>query len=129
YVGYLYFNMEDPVVGGEVPERVALRRAVLMGYDVAEEIRVVRNGQGVPATQPIPPDAQGHVPGLDIRPPYDPAAARALLDKFGNRRWADLAKMAQQGQLQVWMLGNTAYTGDAMMFALYGPNANNLARF
>ena len=58
---------------------------LLMGYDVAEEIRVVRNGQGVPATQPIPPDAQGHVPGLDIRPPYDPAAARALLDKFGYR--------------------------------------------
>ena len=27
------------------------------------------------------------------------------------------------------MLGNTAYTGDAMMFALYGPDANNLARF
>ena len=49
--------------------------------------------------------------------------------EFVNRRWADLAKMAQQGQLQVWMLGNTAYTGDAMMFALYGPNANNLARF
>ena len=24
-------------------------------------------------------------PGLDIRPPYDPAAARALLDKFGYR--------------------------------------------
>src|SRR5204862_6868803 len=82
YVGYLYFNMDDPVVGGEAPERLALRRAVLMAYDVAQEIRVVRNGQGRPATQPIPPDADGHVPGLDVRPPYDPAAARALLDKL-----------------------------------------------
>jgi ABC-type transport system substrate-binding protein len=180
YVGYLFFNMEDPVVGGETPEKVALRRAALMGYDVAQEIRVVRNGQGIPATQPIPPDADGHVEGLNVRPPYDPAAARALLDKFGyrdrdgdgwrerpdgtplvlrvgttpedrerddllrknmqaigirveflNRRWAELAKMAREGQLQVWLLGNIAYTGDAMMFALYGPNAghNNLARF
>jgi ABC-type transport system substrate-binding protein len=180
YVGYLFFNMEDPVVGGEAPERVALRRAALMGYDVAQEIRVVRNGQGIPATQPIPPDADGHVEGLSVQPPYDPAAARALLDKFGyrdrngdgwrerpdgsplvlhvgttpedrerddllrknmqaigirvefvNRRWAELAKMAREGQLQVWLLGNFAYTGDAMMFALYGPNTghNNLARF
>jgi ABC-type transport system substrate-binding protein len=180
YVGYLFFNMEDPVVGGEAPERVALRRAALMGYDVAQEIRVVRNGQGIPATQPIPPDADGHVEGLSVQPPYDPAAARALLDKFGykdrngdgwrerpdgtplvlhvgttpedrerddllrknmqaigikvefvNRRWAELAKMAREGQLQMWLLGNFAYTGDAMMFALYGPNSghNNLARF
>jgi len=85
YLGYLYFNMEDPVIGGEAPERVALRRAILMAYDVAQEIDVVRNGQGRPATQPIPPDVDGHVPGFDVRPPYDPAGARALLDKFGYR--------------------------------------------
>jgi ABC-type transport system substrate-binding protein len=180
YVGYLYFNMEDDVIGGDVPERLALRRAVLMAYDVAQEIRVVRNGQGMPATQPIPPDADGHIPGLDVRPPFDPAGSRALLDKFGyrdrdgdgwrerpdgraltlqigttpedrdrddlfrknmqaiglrvefvNRKWADLAKMAREGQLQLWMLGNFAVTGDAMMLSLYGPNAGgtNLARF
>jgi ABC-type transport system substrate-binding protein len=85
YVGYLYFNMDDAVVGGDAPERLALRRAVLMAYDVAQEIQVVRNGQGRPATQPIPPDVDGHVAGLDIRPPYDPPAARALLEKFGYR--------------------------------------------
>ena len=180
YVGYLYFNMDDAVVGGDAPERLALRRAVLMAYDVAQEIQVVRNGQGRPATQPIPPDVDGHVAGLDIRPPYDPPAARVLLEKFGyrdrdgdgwreqpdgrpltlrigttpedrerddlfrknmqaigvrvefvNRKWADLLKMAREGQLQVWMVGNFATTGDAMMLALYGPNAgqNNLARF
>jgi oligopeptide transport system substrate-binding protein len=180
YVGYLYFNMDDPVVGGEAPERLALRRAILMAYDVSQEIQVVRNGQGIPATQPIPPGVDGHVAGLDIRPPFDPAAARALLEKFGyrdpngsgwrqspdgrslklymgttpedrerddlfrknmqaiglpvefvNHKWADVLKMAQAGQLQMWMLGNFALTGDAMMLSLYGPNAghNNLARF
>jgi len=56
-----------------------------MAYDVGDEIRVVRNGQGIPATQPIPPDLDGHVPRLDVRPPHDPAAGRALLDKFGYR--------------------------------------------
>jgi oligopeptide transport system substrate-binding protein len=84
-VTFTYFNMEDPVVGGYTPERVALRRAICSAYDVADEIRVVRNGQGVAATQPIPPDIQGHVHGFKGFAPYDPALARALLDKFGYR--------------------------------------------
>ena len=46
---------------------------------------MVRNGQGSPAAQPVPPDADGHVPGLNVRVPYDPSGARALLDKFGYR--------------------------------------------
>ena len=83
FLGYLYFNMEDPVVGGVTPERIALRRAVMMAYDVEQEIKVVRNGQALPATQPVPPGAEGHVPALDVRVSYDPAAARALLDRFG----------------------------------------------
>ena len=51
--------------------------------------------------------------------------------EFVNRRWSDLLKMAQEGQLQLWMLGIFATTGDAVMLGLYGPNAghNNLARF
>ena len=31
---WTYFNMEDPVVGGYTPEKIALRRAIGMGYDV-----------------------------------------------------------------------------------------------
>ena len=29
--GFTYFNMEDPVVGGYTPEKIALRRAISMG--------------------------------------------------------------------------------------------------
>jgi ABC-type transport system substrate-binding protein len=51
--------------------------------------------------------------------------------EFVNHKWADVLKMAQAGQLQLWMLGNFAVTADAMMLSLYGPNAgnSNLARF
>jgi len=52
---------------------------------VADEIRVLRNGQAVPATQPLSPDIEGHVHGFKGFAPYDPALARALLDKFGYR--------------------------------------------
>ncbi len=82
---YAYFKMDDSVVGGYTPERVALRRALLMGYSPAEMIQVGLQGQGTPATQPIPPDVPGHVSGLKSNTPFDPSLARALLDKFGYK--------------------------------------------
>jgi ABC-type transport system substrate-binding protein len=84
-VTFAYFNMEDPVVGGYTPEKIALRRAVCSAYNLPDEIRVIRNGQALPATQPLPPDIEGHVVGYKGLSPYDPATARALLDKFGYR--------------------------------------------
>jgi ABC-type transport system substrate-binding protein len=56
-----------------------------MAYDVDEDIRVIRQGQGMPATQVVPPGMSGHDPGLASRRTYDPAAARALLDRMGYR--------------------------------------------
>jgi peptide/nickel transport system substrate-binding protein len=82
---FAYFNMNDPVVGGYTPDKIALRRALLMGYNPGELIRVGLQGQGSVASQPIPPEVPGHVPGLKNTTPYDPALARALLDKFGYK--------------------------------------------
>jgi len=84
-ISYAYFNMEDPVVGGHDPGRIALRRAISMSYNVDEEIRVIRQRQGLPATQVVPPEMSGHDPTLDARTKYDPAEAKALLDKFGYK--------------------------------------------
>jgi ABC-type transport system substrate-binding protein len=82
-ISYTYFNMDDPVVGGYTPAHVALRRAIIMGYDVSEEIRVLRQGQGLPATQVVPPNMTGHDASYDGRVKYDVEGAKALLDKFG----------------------------------------------
>jgi ABC-type transport system substrate-binding protein len=84
-VTFAYFNMDDPIVGGYTPERIALRRAVCSAYNTPDEIRVIRNGQGMEATQPIPPDVAGHVRGFKGFAMYDPGVANALLDKFGYR--------------------------------------------
>ncbi len=94
-IGYTYFNMEDAVVGGYTKEKIALRRAVSMSYNVDEEIRILRKGQGEPATQPIPPNVSGYDPGIKSGNVYNVAAARALLDKFGyvdrdGDGWRDL---------------------------------------
>ncbi|MEP7181885.1 MAG: ABC transporter substrate-binding protein [Betaproteobacteria bacterium] len=80
---YAYFNMEDPVVGGYTPEKIALRRAIVMGFDIGALAAVWYQGQAMPATQPIPPGVKGHQPGLDVGVRRDPKLARALLDKFG----------------------------------------------
>jgi oligopeptide transport system substrate-binding protein len=88
-ISYLYWNMQDPVVGGYGNDKIALRRALAMSYNVEEEIRVVRNGQAVEAKFPIPPGVVGHQPDWQSAIRYDPAGANALLDKFGYKRGAD----------------------------------------
>jgi ABC-type transport system substrate-binding protein len=85
-VAFTYFNMEDPLVGGYTPQKIALRRAISMGYNLDEAIRVLYYGRAHPANGPSPPDIAGYDPTLKTNAQlYDPAAARALLDKYGYR--------------------------------------------
>ncbi|HVE48941.1 MAG TPA: ABC transporter substrate-binding protein [Casimicrobiaceae bacterium] len=88
-ISYIYWNMQDPVVGGLTKEKIALRRAMAMAYPVHEEIKVVRNGQAVEAKYPIPPGVVGHHREWQSTIKYDPAGANALLDKFGYKKGAD----------------------------------------
>jgi oligopeptide transport system substrate-binding protein len=88
-ITYTFFNMRDPVVGGFDKEKIALRRAIVMSYDTAEEIHVVRRDQAVEVQSPIPQDVAGFDPKYRSGVTFDPAAANALLDKFGYRRGKD----------------------------------------
>jgi ABC-type transport system substrate-binding protein len=83
-VTYTVFNVKHPVIGGYTPEKIALRRAISLGLNIEEEIRLPRRLQAVPAHTPINPYTYGH--DRDLRTEmgeYDPARARALLDTFG----------------------------------------------
>jgi ABC-type transport system substrate-binding protein len=84
-LSFTFFNMDDPIVGGYTPEKIALRRAMIMGFDRQAEIDVIRHGQAEVASQLVPPGIPGHDPTLAAKNVYDPAAARALLDKFGYK--------------------------------------------
>ena len=55
-----YFNMEDPVVGGYTPDKVALRRAIGMSTDIDQEIRLFWRGQAVPAHSGLMPNIVGY---------------------------------------------------------------------
>ncbi|MDH5264584.1 MAG: ABC transporter substrate-binding protein [Betaproteobacteria bacterium] len=89
-VTYDVFNMNDRVegrpnpVGGYTPERVALRRAMVLAHDRDSEIHVLRKGQAVAAQSPVPPGIVGYDPAFRSNAQdYDPARAKALLDLAG----------------------------------------------
>ncbi len=78
------FNQDNPVVGGYTPEKVALRRAIALAYDVEQEIRLVRKAQSIPAQTAIAPLTFGYNPSIKTTmSDHDPARARALLDLYG----------------------------------------------
>ena len=82
-ISFFFFNLENPVVGGYTPEKLALRRAIIMGYDRKTAIAQLKDGQAVPANQPVPPALYGHDAKYVAPYGFDLPAARALLDKFG----------------------------------------------
>jgi ABC-type transport system substrate-binding protein len=82
--GYTYFNMNDPVVGGYTPDKVALRRAIGLATDVERDIRIIRRGQAIPAQSALLPHTTGYDPKFKSEnSDYDPARANALLDMYG----------------------------------------------
>ncbi|MFY9510897.1 MAG: ABC transporter substrate-binding protein [Rubrivivax sp.] len=83
-VSVSYFGMENPVVGGYTPDKVALRRAIALAVDVEREIRIVRRGQAIPGQSPIGPEGWGYDAAFKSEmSEYDVARAKALLDMHG----------------------------------------------
>jgi len=81
---HTFFNFDDPLVGGYTPDKVALRRAIVLAFDNAEEVRLVLRGQAKPAQGMIAPHCFGHDPALRSEMGTPSAArAKALLDMHG----------------------------------------------
>jgi ABC-type transport system substrate-binding protein len=109
-VTYTYFNFQDPVVGGFGKDKIALRRAIIMGFNGEELIRVVRKNQAIRAEMPVPPGAIGHDPKYRSINYYDPELANKLLDRFGYKKGADGYRTFPDGKPLVLKLatGSTA---------------------
>ena len=95
-VTFSYFAMEHPIIGGYTPEKVALRRAIAMGQNSAEEVRLPRRNQAIVAQGPIMPLTSAYDPNMRSEMGvFDRAKAMALLDMFGytdkdGDGWRDL---------------------------------------
>ncbi len=88
-VTFTTFNFRDPVIGGFSHEKIALRRAIAMAYNVDEEIALLRNGQAIKAEMMVPVGVVGHDPAYRSSIGYDPRLASLLLDHFGYKRQAN----------------------------------------
>lgn len=80
------FNMEDPLVGGYTPEKIALRKAIAYATDLDEMNSAIYLGQCIQYDGPIPPTLDGHpedhrVPGAPRGP--DLQKAREMLAEAG----------------------------------------------
>jgi ABC-type transport system substrate-binding protein len=96
---YMWMNMEDPVIGGDTREKVALRRAIAMSYNSAEDIALLKKGFAIRAESPLPPGVLGYDPNYRSPVPYDPALANALLDRYGyGKRDPDGFRRQPDGQ-------------------------------
>jgi ABC-type transport system substrate-binding protein len=108
-VTYTFFNFRDPTVGGFSKEKIALRRAITMGYDLAAEVRVIAKNQEVPAQMPIPYGVVGYDPSYRNVNQYDPVLANELLDYFGYRKGSDGFRTLPDGKpLTIRMATGTA---------------------
>ncbi|MBP1205894.1 ABC-type transport system substrate-binding protein [Duganella sp. 1411] len=83
---YMWMNMEDPLIGGYGKDKVALRRAIALSYDSAEDIARMKKGLALRAETPLPPNVLGYDPDYHSPVGYDPALANALLDRYGYRK-------------------------------------------
>jgi ABC-type transport system substrate-binding protein len=76
-------NVADAVIGGMTNERIALRRAIALAFDVESLIKVLYAGQALPANQLVPPGVTGHDPEFASRPCARRARGERMLDRFG----------------------------------------------
>jgi len=116
-ITFSYFAMKDPIVGGYTPDKVALRRAIVLGQNVQEEIRVPRKNQAIQAQTPVGPGAIGYDPDFrSTATDYDPAKAKALLDMYGyldcdGDGWRDLPRKDASEECRPFTIEYAASTG------------------
>jgi ABC-type transport system substrate-binding protein len=91
-----YFSMASPIVGGYTPDKVALRRAIALGFNGDEEIRLPFRNQATVAQGPIQPLTFGYDDKFKSEmSEYSPTKAMALLNMYGytdknGDGWRDL---------------------------------------
>ena len=83
WITYAFFNMNDPVVGGYTPDKIALRRAISLAYPVEDEIAILEKGSSIKIWSHIAPGMAGYTPERTSFLDYDPPRAKALLDMYG----------------------------------------------
>ncbi|MDN4056768.1 ABC transporter substrate-binding protein [Massilia sp. YIM B02769] len=117
---YMWMNMNDPVLGGYGKDRIALRRAISLAYNNAEDIALLKKGFAIKAESPLPPNVLGYDPNYRSPVPYDPALANALLDRHGyGKRDAEGFRTAPGGKPLTLTMHSEATVGGRLRDELW----------
>jgi ABC-type transport system substrate-binding protein len=121
---YMWMNMDDPLIGGYSKEKVALRRAIALGYNSAEDIAQMKKGLALAAVTPLPPNVLGNDPNYRSPVAYDPALANALLDRYGYRTGNNGYRMQPDGKPLTLVMHSEASTVGRLRDELWRKNLN-----
>ncbi len=88
-IGYWGFNMLDKDIGGLSTDKILLRQAIALAFDMEEFIIIFLNGRAKVAAQPIPPGIQGYVAEQNIEYSKKLAKAHSILEKLGYKNGSD----------------------------------------
>jgi len=107
------------VIGGSSLAKIALRRAIIMSYNMDNELVIVRKKQAVKAEMIIPDGVVGHDPKYRNSVGYDPDLANKLLDHFGYKRGADGYRLLPDGSPLELKIANEANGASQQMSELW----------
>jgi ABC-type transport system substrate-binding protein len=121
---YMWMNMDDPVIGGYSKDKVALRRAIALGYNRDEDISTMKKGLALPAITPLPPNVLGYDANYRSPVAYDPALANALLDRYGYRKSKDGFRTQPDGKPLTLVMHSESSTVGRLRDELWRKNLN-----
>ncbi|WP_277560491.1 ABC transporter substrate-binding protein [Acinetobacter beijerinckii] len=121
-ITYSMINMLDPIIGGNSLDKVALRRAIAMSFNVNESIRILRKGQAVKAEMLVPAGVNGHNPNYRSSVGYNPTLANKLLDHFGYKKGADGYRNFPNGKPLILKINTESGTSSVMYSELWKKN-------
>jgi len=111
-ITHTIFNFKDPVVGGYAKEKIALRRAIALSYNLDDEIALIRFGQATKAQAEVPPGVAGYDPSYRSSITYDPNLANKLLDYFQYRKGPDGYRKLPDGKPLTIKISSSASSAD-----------------
>ncbi len=121
-ITYTMLNMRDPIIGGNNLDKIALRRAIAMSFNVDEYIRILRKGQAVKAEMLVPAGVNGHNPKYRSSIGYNPSLANKLLDHFGYKKGADGYLNLPNGKALVLKINTESGSSSVMYSELWKKN-------
>lgn len=125
-ITYTMLNMRDPIIGGNNLDKIALRRAIAMSFNVDEYIRILRKGQAVKAEMLVPAGVNGHNPKYRSSIGYNPSLANKLLDHFGYKKGADGYRNLPNGKALVLKINTESGSSSVMYSELWKKNLDTI---